>query len=63
VTGFSETAKNLDGLVGGNAACDTQDDAGHMYPGRAGRQLRSSTASEVRRPASISLRAIDRGFS
>ncbi len=63
VTGFSETAKNLDGLVGGNAACYTQDDAGQVCPGRAGSQLRSSTASEVSRPASISRRAIDRGFS
>jgi hypothetical protein len=63
VTGFSETAKNLDGLVGGDAACYTQDDARQLCPGRAGSQLRSSTASEVSRPASISRRAIDRGFS
>lgn len=63
VTGFSETAKNFDGLVGGNTACYTQDDAGQVCPGRAGSQLRSSTASEVSSPASISRRAIDRGFS
>ena len=66
VARLAQTAQDLDGLVGGDAAGHPKNNRpAPMGAGlcRGGGQAVSSTASETSRPASISRRAMDSGFS